>query len=183
MRKSGKMLRLPVRVVGILSIVVAGTALHTDPSSGSTRYSPSIYPRPVAALTSSTLHECPNPSGLRAFNSTAISQAVREISRVSQGRFPASKLETDPSFWSSLAAFNERTSKETYQRQEFIKGVPSAPGATLMRSSCGKSLVTETEVIEAVPLKAAGVRTNCNDCTVHYYFVNRRGYVLLYWVF
>jgi hypothetical protein len=116
----------------------------------------------------------------------ATSLAVRETSQAAVGELPATKLKTDPSFWSSLATFNSRrTIKPTpkFPRQEFIKAVSSAPGATIVAISCGGGLVAMSEVIDVVPLTSAGVRTNCNDCMAHYYYIDRLGRALLYGVF
>ena len=188
MRKFGRSNRLPVCLVGLLSLVLVGTGaiFNAVPSSGSPAFSPLVYPSPIPAKTSAALAQCPNPNGLVAFTPTATSQAVRETSQVAVGELAATKRKTDPSFWSSLATFNSRrASKPTPQfpRKAFIKGVPSAAGAAIVASSCGRGLVAKTEVIDVVPLTSAGVRTNCNDCTAHYYYIDRLGHALLYGVF
>jgi hypothetical protein len=187
MRDIGRSKGLPVWLVGLLSLVLVVTNAIFDavPSSGSPTYSPLIYPSPIPARTSEALVQCPNPKGLVAFTPIATSQAKRETSQVAVGELPATKLKTDPSLWSSLVKFNSRhASKKTPQfpRQEFNKGVPSAPGSAIVASSCGKNLVAKTEVIDVIPLNSAGVRT-CNDCTADYYYIDRRGHALLYGVF
>ena len=188
MRGSKESNRLPVWLAGLLSLVLigSGATLYIVLSSGSTSFSPVVYPSPIPAKPSSTLTQCPNPKGLVAFTTTAIALAVRETSQMTVGEGSATELETDPSFWSSLATLNSRsTTKSTsqYPRQEVLKGVPSAPGATIVASSCGKDLVLQTEVIFVVPLTSAGVRANCNACTAQYYYIDRLGHALLYWVF
>lgn len=187
MWKSGRSQGIPVWLVGLLSLVlvVTGAVFDAIPSSGSPTYSPLIYPSPIPAKASTAMAQCPNPKGLVAFTPSATSQAERETSKVAKGELPATRLKTDSSFWTSLAAFNSRrVSKKTPQfpRQEFIKGVPSGPGSAIVTSSCGRNLVAKTEVIYVIPLNSAGVRT-CNDCTVNYYFIDRNGRALFYGIF
>src|SRR5665213_436522 len=153
------------------------------PSSESPAFSPLVYPSPIPAKTSAALARCPNPKGLVAFTPTAISLAVRETSQIAMGGRPITKIGTDPSFWPSLAALSSgRAEKPTpkFPRQEVIKGVPAAPGATIVTSSCGIGLRAKSEVINVVPLTSATVRANCNDCTADYYYIDRLGHVLLY---
>lgn len=188
MRESKELIRLPVWLAGLVSLVLigSGATLYILLSSGSPSFSLLVYASPLPAKPSSALAQCPNPKGLVAFTTTAIALAVRETSQMTVGGLPATKLETDPSFWSSLATLNSsRTTKSTsqYPRQEVIKGVPSAPGATIVASSCGEDLVLKTEVIFVVPLTSAGVRANCNDWTAQYYYIDRLGHALLHWVF
>jgi hypothetical protein len=187
MREIGRSKELSVWLVGLLSLVlvVTGAIFDAVPSSGYPKYSPLIYPSPIPAKTSAALAQCPNPKGLIAFTPLATSHAKRETSQVAVGKLPATKLKTDPSLWSSLATFNSRhASKPTPQfpGKELAKGVPSAPGATIVASSCGKGLIAKTEVIEVLPLNSPGVRT-CNDCTADYYYIDRLGHALLYGVF
>jgi hypothetical protein len=188
MRVSKGWNRLPVWIAGLVSLALigSGATLYIFLNSESPSFSLVVYPSPIPARPSSALTQCPNPKGLVAFTPASITLAVRETSQMTVGEQPATKLETDPSFWSSLVTLNSRrTTKSTsqYPRQEVIKGVPSAPGATIVAFSCGKDLVLKTEVIFVVPLTSAGVRANCNACTAQYYYIDRRGHALLYWVF
>lgn len=187
MLRSGRSKGMPVWISGLLSLVlvVTGAILDAAPSFGSATFSPLVYPSPVPAKTSTAMAQCPNPNGLVVFTPTAISQADDETSQVAAGKLPETKLKTDPSFWSSLAAFNlHLASNKTPQfpRQEVFKGVPSGAGDAIISSYCGKGLVAKTEVMEVIPLNAAGVRT-CNDCVSNYYYVDRLGHTLFYGVF
>ena len=187
MARFGRSKVIPVWIGGLLSLVlvVAGAILGAAPSFGSVTFSPLFYPSPVPAKTSTAMAQCPNPKGLIVFTSTAISQADHETSQVAAGKLPVTKLKTDPSFWHSLAAFNlHLASNKTprFPRQEVIKGALSGPGDATVSSSCGKGLVAKTEVMEVIPLNAAGVRA-CDDCVTNYYYVDRLGRTLFYWVF
>jgi len=180
--------RSHVWVTGVVALVliVTGATLYVLQSGGPPSFSRVVYPRPVPAKKSSVLTECPNPTGLTAFTTTTSARALRATSQMALGGQRATQQMTDPSFWSSLATLNPRsvvTPSPQYRRQEVVKGIPSAPGASIVAASCGEELLAKTQVIYAMPITSMGARTNCNDCTAHYYFIDRRGHALLYWVF
>jgi hypothetical protein len=187
MQRSSRSKGVPVWISGLLSLVlvVTGSTFDASLSYGSATYSPLVYPSPIPAKTSTAMSQCPNPKGLEVFTPIAISQAAHEASQVAAGKLPVTRLMTDPSFWSSLTAFRlhlARNKTPQFPHQEVIKGVPSGPGDAIVSKSCGKGLVAKTEVMEVIPLNAAGVQT-CNDCVTNYYFIDRLGHTLFYGVF
>jgi hypothetical protein len=180
--------RFIIWLAGLLSLALAvtGVSLYAVLGSGSPSYSPLIYPSPIPAKASTALTQCPNQNGLVDFTSAEIAVATRDTSLMTVGERPATKFETDSSLWPSLALLNSRHATRPSTRfpgQEVIAQVPSDPGAMIVASACGQGLITKTKVIDVVLLTSAGVRANCNDCTAHYYFIDRRGHVLLYGLF
>lgn len=168
-----------------LPLLVGGATLDVASSSGTPTYSPLIYPSPVSAASSAALAQCPNPQGLVSFTTRATLRAKWETNQVAVKDLPAAKLATDPSLWSSLASLNSRHDSyptQNFPRSDLIKVTPITPDATTVETSCGEALIAKTVVIEVIPLNSAGIRT-CNDCTVNYYFIDRRDHVLLYGVF
>jgi len=187
MRGVEKSNRPPVWLVGLLALVLIGfgTELYTLVNSGPPSFSPLVYASSVPAKPSSALTQCPNPKGLIAFTPITIALAGHETYRMTVRRGAAAKADADPSYWSSLAIRGSGLAGKLtpqFPRQEIIKGVPSAPGAAIVASSCGRGLLAKTVVIDVVPLTSSGVRGNCNDCMAHFYYVDRLGHALLYWV-
>jgi hypothetical protein len=180
--------RFAIWLAGLLTLVLVGTGgtLYTVLSPGSASFSPLVYPSPIPAKSTAALTQCPNPKGLVDFTSAEIAVATRDTSLMTVGQRPATKLETDSSLWSSLAIFNSRHATQPtlqFPGQEVILDAPSGPGAVIVASACGESLIAKTKVIDVVLLTSAGVRANCNDCTAQYYFIDRRGHALLYGAF
>jgi hypothetical protein len=175
-------------LAGLLSLVLVctGVTIYAVLGSRSPSYSPLIYPSPIPAKASAALTQCPNQNGLVDFTSAEVVVATRDTSLMTVGEQPATKFQTDSSLWPSLASLNSRHATKPSTRfpgQEVIVEAPSAPSAEIVASACGKDLITKTKVIDVVLLTSAGVRANCNDCTAHYYYIDRRGHVLLYGLF
>jgi len=175
-------------LAGLLSLVLVctGVTLYAVLGSRSVSYSPLIYPSPIPARSSAALTLCPNPKGLVDFTSAEIAVATRDTSLMTAGELPATKFETDSSLWTSLAILNSRhaTKPSTqFPGQEVITEAPSGPGAVIVTSACGRGLIAKTKVVNVVLLTSAGAQANCNDCTAHYYYLDRRGHALLYGVF
>lgn len=159
------------------------------PSTASTQrtdiFPPNIYPPPVRGAPSGYPSLCPNPKGTEPFTANAVKAAVRETDDFLKVSIGAEKLVADRSFWPQLhkrePGFGLVSKFGSYVAQATT--LSSGPGAVLVRHSCGAALLGRTQEVVLVPLLPDGQPQRCAACRVHFYYVDRQGRVLLYFLY
>ena len=177
------------RVKGFLALVAA-TLLAVGVAGGAAaapgpRVSRSIYPAPVAAVHAGALSTCPNPRGLVPFTAAAVRAAETEASDYLTVSLAAERLVSDRSFWLSIQPRTTgptQTASDEPSAAEPAKGT-TGPGHLIIGHSCGTRLLGETETVEIVPLQANGQPQTCLACRAHFYYIDRLGHALLYFVY
>jgi hypothetical protein len=173
-------------VKGFLTLLVAtllatGTAGAAGAAgNGGPHFSPSIYPTPVAARTGA-LSACPNPRGLEPFTPAAVHRAVRQASGFTGAGVAAERLESDRSFWPQLRP-GPPLGRPMADEAQAASGT-IGPGHIIIGHSCGTRLLGETETVVLIPLQANGQPQDCLACRAHFYYIDRLGHALLYFLY
>ena len=178
------------RVKGLLALVAAtllatGVAASAAASTTGPRVSSSIYPAPVPVVHAGALSSCPNPRGLVPFTPAAVRAAETEAGDYLKASLAAERLVADRSFWSSIQP-RTAVSPQAASAQPFAAEPASGatgPGHLIIGHSCGARLLDKTETVEIVPLQADGQPQTCLACRANFYYVDRLGHALLYFVY
>ena len=174
---------------GLLALVVASLLLAGAQveAGAAARLSPSVYPAPVPVVHTGALSSCPNPRGLVPFTSTAVRAAEAEASDYLQTSRAAERLVADRSFWSSIRGIgNEVGRAQAATGGPFAAepaGGATGPGHLIIGHSCGTRLLRRTETVVMVPLQADGQPQTCDACRASFFYVDRFGHALLYFVY
>jgi hypothetical protein len=174
------------RVKGLLALVVATLLVAGaagDAAGAAARLSPSVYPAPVPVVHTGALSSCPNPRGLVPFTPTAVRAAAHEASDYLQVSLAAERLVSDRSFWTSIQPRTQgpSSSAEPFAAEPAIGA--TGPGHLIIGHSCGTRLLDRTETVVIVPLQANGQPQTCLACRASFFYIDRLGHELLYFVY
>jgi len=173
-------------VAVFLSVVLVGIGIGAVSTAGANPSFPSpIYPVPVASARHGYLALCPNPKGIVSFTATAVKVAVRETEQFPKASADMEKLASDRSFWPKIHGSKPGLGIVTVGNSfsaSSESGV-GGPAADLINRSCGSRLLKTTQTVALIPLQANGEQQNCADCVVRFFYIDRQGHALLYFVF
>jgi hypothetical protein len=137
-----------------------------------------FYPRALPAH-GGALSLCPNPSGLEAFDASALAAARRTASRYGSATRHEGQLLSDRAWWPGVARAWRHGSPGSEDVLE-VRALRSSPAlGSIIAYSCGKALVRLTEW---AALKPPGSGT-CIACISQLFLVDRRGRVLAYYLY
>jgi hypothetical protein len=174
-------------VKGLLALVVAALLVAgvAAEAGAAPRLSPSVYPTPVPAVHTGALSACPNPHGLVPFTSNAVRAAAAEASAYLRVSLAAERLVSDRSFWSSIQPRTQGPSSAASAEPFAAEPASGAtgPGHLIIGHSCGTRLLRRTETVVIVPLQADGQPQACLACRTSFFYIDRLGHALLYFVY
>jgi hypothetical protein len=163
-------------VLLIGAIVGAGAPL----AAGSSRFPPSIYPPPVRSR-GGALAACPNPAGLQSFTTSATATAKRSASRYLRVSEVADLHGSDRAWWPLVRqSWRSRKPGKGPGAEAALGSEPASRSgyAVIVRYSCGQPLVARSLL---VTIGAPNAR--CVACRSQVFFIDRRGRVLIYFVY
>lgn len=174
------------RLAVFLSVVLVGIGVGAGSTASANPSFPlSIYPVPVEGARHGYLAQCPNPKGIVPFTATAVKIAIRETDHFPKVSADVEKLASDRSFWTKIhgskPGFGLITVGSSFSAKP-ESGV-GGPAGDLINRSCGPRLLKRTQTVALIPLQPNGEQQNCDDCVVRFFYIDRQGHALLYFVF
>jgi len=168
------------RVVAVVLCILV--AVVVSAAAAAEQFPPSVYP--PAVKSHGILPGCPNPAGLEAFDASATRLALRGASAYDRESLQTDLRDSDRSWWSAVRAM-WRTGKPeqavTFQVVEGSQSLESSGYAPFVRSSCGRSLVAMSLIVDIGPRETA--TQHCEACISQLFFVDRRGHALVYYLY
>ena len=161
----------------IVATAAAGVASGAAASGG---FPPSIYPQPVHAR-GGAVSPCPNPDGLLPFTPAVSSAAVAAASRYDRVSEAADMSAADRALWPQLRTLWRTGRPAKGAASEVVEGsepLDRSGYAVIVRSSCGRSLVSRSLQVTIGPR-----HERCDACRSQLFFLNRRGHALLYYAY
>ncbi|MGH2849779.1 MAG: hypothetical protein ACRDLP_04105, partial [Solirubrobacteraceae bacterium] len=140
-------------------------------------FPPAIYPPPVHSR--GALPACPNPAGLEPINRELTSAAVASARRYDHTSQALDLRASDRAWWPQVRSMWHAGRPQL--GHEIVDGsepLGRSAYSTIVRSSCGSSLVSRSTIVVVGPPHA-----RCAACRTHLFFLGRRGRALLYYLY
>lgn len=171
------------RFGGATAAVLLMTSFLSVPAAA-TKRPDALHPLPVEATPGHAVALCPNPAGLQVFTSVATQRARREADAYGRRSVAADLANSDRAWWAHVQALW----KTPKARKDFIDVVvgsePAARSgfAVFLRPACGAATLKRTRMVTVGPSQA-GAGSHCDACNTHFFYVDRGGRPLLWFIY
>ena len=143
-----------------------------------------LHPPVVRARPGHAVALCPNPGGLQGFTSVARQRARREAHTYGSRSLAADLANTDRAWWPHVRAL-WKSQPARKRRTDVVAGTESATRsgfAVFLRPACGSVTLERTLMVTVGPSQA-GPGPHCSACNAHFFYVERRGRPMLWFIY
>jgi hypothetical protein len=146
--------------------------------------SDALHPFPVKGTPGHAVELCPNPSGLQVFNSVALQRAAREADAYGRRSLDADLANTDRAWWPHVRELWKTHTARKHDTDVVVGSEPAMRSgfAVFLRPACGAATLKRTLMVTVGPSQV-GPGPHCDACNAHFFYVERTGRPLLWFVY
>ena len=172
--------RVPFILLAVI-VLATGTSAWSMDAFASDRSS-AIYPAPVKAKAGGALRLCPSSEGLVAFDSAGRKAAGAAALGYGRKSLASDLANSDRAWRREVEVMWRRGTHPVPVRVRGVKRASANPYHVIVRRSCGSGIVARSLTVTVGPVPAPGER-ECTACELTFFFVDRRGHALIYYIY
>jgi hypothetical protein len=168
---------------GVATAVVLATALASAAAVGA-KHLDALHPSPVKARPGHAVALCPNPTGLQSFTSVELQRAAHEADAYGRRSLAADLANSDRAWWPRVRALWKTATVRKHNTDAVVGSEPAARSgfAVFLRPACGAAILRRTLMVTVGPSQA-GSGPHCDACNAHFFYVERTGRPLLWFIY
>jgi len=143
-----------------------------------------LHPSPVQARPGHGVELCPNPNGLQVFTSVVRQRAVLAASAYGRRSLAVDLANTDRAWWQHVRALWKTRTAQKHSTDVVVGSEPAALSgfAVFLRPACGAATLDRTLMVTVGPSQA-GSGPHCDACNAHFFYLERRGRPMLWFIY
>jgi hypothetical protein len=169
--------------VGVTIAVVLGAAFVSASPLGA-KYLDGFHPSPVRARQGHGVALCPNPNGLQVFTPAAQQHAAQQADAYGRRSLAEDLANTDKAWWPHVRALWKMHTARKQTTDVVVGDEPATRSgfAVFLRPACGAATLRRTLMVTVGPSQA-GPGPHCDACNAHFFYIDRQGRSLLWFIY